>query len=731
MLSITNRSSRSVTRVWSILLICVGFLAFWIEDSNLYADDQFEPNDSFLTAKILSLGTYSGLSAEDDDWFKVSLAPGPLTASMRPSTNVDVNMVLYNSSSQVLASNFGSGEEVVKYNITSPGTYYIQIFPTTTITTEYTLSLDSKGVWATVLPFGPTRNGSISAFDIDEDGKDEIFVPANKAYDNDYNEKLPGGLICLEDDGEVKWTKTFPSVNEVDPRTGKTYNTTSVTTSPFFTDLDGDHKIDIVVGVGGDSSGFGEVGGIYALNRDGSIKWYFQTMDISEGGDGFPDGVYGSPVVFDIDRDGVSEVIFNAWDHRTYILDGRNGKVKQAINLADTIWSTPKIADINGDGIQEILVSADITENWDAQTRTGGIFHIISSDGEQRTPGFDQPVGNPNYTSLRGKYEPQVLWSSPQTADLDGDGHLEIIYGTGNYLPDPAGWYIRVWNHDGSSRFKLDTEGKTFATPLIADINNDGRKEIVAATLNGYVHVWDSDGYPIFSTQINSNPIFSAPIAVDIDNDHHLEIFFTQGAHIFALNDRGEQVIGGSGQANYVTESYPGSPIIKDIDHDGKLDVLSAGTTPSHDQVTLFRWSLPDDTVTYTKFLAGRYQFHQSLQKLYDFTRRFYNIILEREADTAGHLYWIDSLQTGIRAGADVARGFILSQEFTNRNLSDSEYIYILYSAFFNRDPDPDGYSHWLSNIQNGVTRGEVLDGFLYSREFADLCSSYSIIAIK
>ena len=304
-------------------------------------------------------------------------------------------------------------------------------------------------------------------------------------------------------------------MSSADPYTGKHYNTTSVTTAPAFSDVNGDGDIDIIVGVGGDTrSEFpvpgqpGDKGGVYALDRDGDIMWFHQSRDIIGGptntGDGRPDGVHGSPVVFDIDRDGAPEVIYNGWDQRTWIVNGQTGATKKEIELLDTIWSTPKIADIDGDNLFEILVTADITANPDAGTQTGGIFHVLSSDGSQHSAGWNTPIGNPNYQTLRGKWEEQTLWSSPVTGDLDGDGRLEIAYGTGNYFADGRGQYVRVWHADGTEAFKLPTVGRTYATPLIADITGDGRPEIVATTLSGFVHAWDATGVQLFAT--NTRP---------------------------------------------------------------------------------------------------------------------------------------------------------------------------------------------------------------------------------
>jgi hypothetical protein len=726
-----------------LLYLCLSFVL-------LGADDIYEPNDSMSQAKLLSPGSYK-LSGFDEDWFKLELKSGDLRLVMTPLDDVDLNMVLYNSAGTIVAANWAASSETINYTVVTSGTYYIKIFPTSPETTDYTLDVDysSMIVWEKKLEFGPVRDVATVLFDIDKDGKDEIFIATSKALDADLNEVRPAGLICLEDDGSIKWSRTFPAISTADPQTGKIYNTTSVSSAPFFSDLDGDGDIDILVGVGADTFGEagadvvgqpGDKGGLYALNSDGSIKWFHQSLDTIGGtdntGDGRPDGVYGSAVVYDLDKDGIKEVIYNGWDQYTWVLNASDGTEKLKVHLLDTIWSTPKITDINEDGEAEILVTADITENSDAQTQTGGLFHILSADGTQDIAGFDSFIGSRYYETLKGKWEEQALWSSPIVADLDNDGHLEIIYGTGNFFHDARGEYIRVWNYDGSLKFKLDTIGRTFSTPLAADIDNDGNIEIVATTLEGYVYCWDSSGTLRFATQtksykaVNADPIFSSPIALDIDNDGKMEILYAQGAQVVMVNYLGQQ-ISSVNDREMIFEQYKGAIAVKDIDRDGILDVISGGTTTDKTQAVAYRWHFKNALLVNKDYRIGRDQLLQSNSQIEKFVRRFYSKVLGREADTAGLIYWIDELSTAVRAGSDVARGFIFSQEFTNMNTSDSEFVTILYEAFFNRAPDAGGFSNWMQHLADGSSREEVLDGFLYSAEFGNLCKSYGILPVK
>ena len=112
-----------------------------------------------------------------------------------------------------------------------------------------------------------------------------------------------------------------------------------------------------------------------------------------------------------------------------------------------------------------------------------------------------------------------------------------------------------------------------------------------------------------------------------------------------------------------------------------------------------------------------------------DFVTRFYQLCLGRTPDPAGLKDWVDQLESGKQTGANVAFGFVFSPEFTKSNVSNDEYINIMYEAFFNRVADPAGYDNWSKALESGLSRFYVLAGFTNSQEFKNLCNSYGIQA--
>lgn len=109
------------------------------------------------------------------------------------------------------------------------------------------------------------------------------------------------------------------------------------------------------------------------------------------------------------------------------------------------------------------------------------------------------------------------------------------------------------------------------------------------------------------------------------------------------------------------------------------------------------------------------------------FVERLYTLVLGRSSDASGLDSWTNVLISGKEDGAKVALGFVDSVEFKSRNLSDTDYITVLYRTFLNREPDPSGLAAWQNVLANGFSRTYVFRGFAESTEFQGICDSYGI----
>ena len=111
------------------------------------------------------------------------------------------------------------------------------------------------------------------------------------------------------------------------------------------------------------------------------------------------------------------------------------------------------------------------------------------------------------------------------------------------------------------------------------------------------------------------------------------------------------------------------------------------------------------------------------------FVNRCYTAILGRNPDAVGKENWINALNNGTNCGAQVAYGFIFSQEYKNKNKTNTEFVTDLYTMFFGRKPDSAGLNNWLNQLNAGVmSREQVFASFAKSTEFKNICSSYGIL---
>lgn len=108
------------------------------------------------------------------------------------------------------------------------------------------------------------------------------------------------------------------------------------------------------------------------------------------------------------------------------------------------------------------------------------------------------------------------------------------------------------------------------------------------------------------------------------------------------------------------------------------------------------------------------------------FTTLLYENFLEREPDTSGLQHWIGKVQGG-RTGAEVAHGFVFSDEFVSRNYSDDIFLDRMYQGLMGRPSDEAGKSDWMEKLRNGVSREYVFKQFVDSEEFTNKCKAYGI----
>lgn len=321
--------------------------------------------------------------------------------------------------------------------------------------------------------------------DVDGDGRDEIVVGGD-------------ALRVLRLDGVA-----LPGW----PRRGRR----PFASSPAVADLDGDGRPEIVCGCDDHR--------VYAFRADGSPLpgWPVRTgLD-----------VYSSPTITDLDGDGRPEVIVGSDDGRVHAFRADGSPLPRwPVATGHFVAASPAVADLDGDGRPEVVATS-----WD------GFAHAWRADGSP-LPGWPVPLG-------------RMSWASPLVADVDGDGKPEVVVATdevrvlrgdGSLVagwPQPLGSLavakpalvdgalvqcadrIYAWRPDGAPLpgFPVDVGAFAWGAPAIADLDGDGRDEIVVGAWDGRVHALDLSGRFLAGFPLATRgPVFASPALARVGN---------------------------------------------------------------------------------------------------------------------------------------------------------------------------------------------------------------------
>lgn len=112
---------------------------------------------------------------------------------------------------------------------------------------------------------------------------------------------------------------------------------------------------------------------------------------------------------------------------------------------------------------------------------------------------------------------------------------------------------------------------------------------------------------------------------------------------------------------------------------------------------------------------------------LASFLDRLYYTGLGRATDPDGRFVWMNHIIYDGYSGSDLVEGILFSPEFLNKNVSNEEFVKIVYRVILDREADPEGLATWTAKLDAGQSRQSVIEGFLGSVEWANTCLIYGI----
>ena len=244
--------------------------------------------------------------------------------------------------------------------------------------------------------------------------------------------------------------------------------------------------------------------------------------------------------------------------------------------------SSVRFEDLDGDNKKEVIVA----------TSDGRIL-IFRHDGSPYTykgnpvefaaEPFEVAVVHGMKTYDNTTLRPSFI--TPAVADIDGDGIKEIVSVAGNkvYCFKADGSIQPGFPQDFSKNFKDDADAGliknsnhspdgsenaigpgTMASPLIWDLDGDGKKEIIVGGNDQRLYVWKSDGtnakgFPVYvrSNPMSGGKIIYSPCLADIDGDGIMEIVVATNEAISIPGKFSPNLFGGDDSEPQVKGNYP------------------------------------------------------------------------------------------------------------------------------------------------------------------------------
>jgi hypothetical protein len=211
------------------------------------------------------------------------------------------------------------------------------------------------------------------------------------------------------------------------------------------------------------------VGGYFAYTHNGVVAWASNAPD-AQGNHGVqasmtvaPIGIFGSPGVTAPSL-GQNEYAFQA--------NGGQPLGGWPFFTADSSFSTPSVADLYGNGQTDIIEGGDSTAGvaFGQTYPNGGHLRVLGSGGNL--------ICDHDFN--------QTIDSSTAVGDIQGNGQLGIVFGTGTFYGSASDTNkLIAANSSCNVLWSDDLGGSTTSAPAIADVLGNGGEQVIEGANTG------------------------------------------------------------------------------------------------------------------------------------------------------------------------------------------------------------------------------------------------------
>ena len=282
---------------------------------------------------------------------------------------------------------------------------------------------------------------------------------------------------------------------------------------------------------------------------------------------------------FDLNQDGLMDAIGceAKYDEVVWLRQDDKGQFEEILLASD--MQAPvhaEVYDLDDDGDFDILVSC-MNIVFPNNDKIGALI-ALENDGHENFRKRVLLEGVERVTDARAE-------------DMDGDGDLDLVVGQFGYDQGEVRWMKKVgpWKYESQSLLHLSG----LINVCVSDFNNDGHPDIAAQFSQQWeeIHLFENDGKGNFTDKIiwgSTNHDFSSSgmTEADLNQDGLPDLVFTNGDGFGPTLKPGPrpwhgiQWLENKGDGSFIygrigdlAGAY--SPVVRDIDHDGDLDILS------------------------------------------------------------------------------------------------------------------------------------------------------------